>query len=62
MEIMKNEVTIIFKENMLLLACCNSQIIVENFQVDGKTPENDNVRRFGSPTSSSTITSRKNYK
>ena len=62
MEIMKNEVAIIFKENMLLLACCNSQIIVENFQVDGKPPENDNVRRFGSPTSSSTITSRKNYK
>ena len=24
-----------------LLACCNSQIIVEYFQLDGKPPEND---------------------
>ena len=24
-----------------LLACCDSQIIVENLQLDGKLPEND---------------------
>ena len=24
-----------------LLACCNSQIIVENFQLDKKTPANE---------------------
>ena len=33
----KNEVARIFKKN----TCCNSQIIVENSQLDGKSPEND---------------------
>ena len=27
-----------------LLACCNSQIIAENSQLDGKPPENDQGR------------------
>ena len=27
-----------------LLACCNSQIIAENSQLDGKPPENDQRR------------------
>ena len=30
-----------FKRIRCLLACCNSQIIVENSQLDKKTPENE---------------------
>ena len=31
----------LFKKRSCLLACCNSQIIVENSQLDKKPPEND---------------------
>ena len=41
MEAEKNEVAKCLKRIRCLLACCYSQIIVENSQLDGKPPKNE---------------------